>query len=66
MTTARVTVIDPISLSAEHQARAWLAELDREREVARGGRGVNRVLHSHRIASADPLHPRGLAPPRRS
>ncbi len=54
VTTTRVTVIDPISLSAEHQARAWLEDLDRERDVAAAAAVVNRVLHAHRIASADP------------
>jgi hypothetical protein len=54
VTTSRVTVIDPVSLSAEHQARAWLAELDREHEVLAAVGVVNRVVHSHRIASADP------------
>jgi hypothetical protein len=53
-TTCRVTVIDPVSLSAEHQARAWLAELDVEREVLAAVTVINRVVHSHRIASADP------------
>jgi hypothetical protein len=52
--TARVTVVDPISLSAESQAQAWLAALDREREVADAVALVNRVIHGHRIASADP------------
>jgi len=52
--TTRVTVIDPIALAAENQARAWLAELDRDREVGAAATIVNRVIHSHRIASADP------------
>jgi hypothetical protein len=52
--TARVTIIDPVSLSADHQARAWLAELDGEREVSAAAAVLNRVLHAHRIASADP------------
>jgi len=52
--TTRVTVIDPISLAAESQARAWLAELDRERESDAAVAVVNRVIHAHRIASADP------------
>ncbi len=52
--TTRVTVIDPVSLSAENQARAWLADLDRDREVRAAVAVVNRVIHSHRIASADP------------
>jgi hypothetical protein len=51
---ARVTIIDPVSLSAEQQARAWLAELDGEREVSAATAVLNRVLHAHRIASADP------------
>jgi hypothetical protein len=54
VTTTRVTVIDPVSLSAENQARAWLAELDRDREVRAAVAVVNRVIHSHRIATADP------------
>jgi hypothetical protein len=52
--TTRVTVVDPISLSAEQQARAWLDELDREREVLAASAVVNRVLHAHRLAAADP------------
>jgi hypothetical protein len=52
--TTRVTVIDPVPLSAEQQAQAWLAELDRERDVQAATRVVNRVLHFQRIASADP------------
>lgn len=54
VTTTRVTVIDPIPLSAEPQARAWLEELDREHDVQVALSFVNRVVHSHRIASADP------------
>ncbi|MCW3033758.1 MAG: hypothetical protein QOK19_2182 [Solirubrobacteraceae bacterium] len=52
--TTRVTVIDPVPLSAEGQARAWLEELDRERDVEAAVAIVNRVVHSHRIAAADP------------
>lgn len=52
--TTRVTVIDPISLSAEHQARAWLAELDSDRDVRTAVAVINGVLHLHRIAAADP------------
>ncbi len=54
VTTTRATVIDPISLSAENQARAWLEELDREREVLAATAVLNRVVHAHRVASADP------------
>jgi hypothetical protein len=54
VTRTRVTVIDPISLAAEQQARAWLEELDHEREVLAATAVVNRVVHMHRIAAADP------------
>ncbi len=54
VSTMRATVIDPLPLSADGQARAWLAELDREREVAAAAAVLNRVVHSHRIAAADP------------
>jgi hypothetical protein len=51
---ARATVVDPIPLSAESQARKWLEQLDPEHE-ARGAAGVlNRVLFAHRIAGAIP------------
>jgi hypothetical protein len=52
--TSRVTVIDPVPLSADHQAQAWLDELDRERDVQAATRVVNRVLHFQRVASANP------------
>jgi hypothetical protein len=50
----RATIVDPVSLSAERQARAWLADLDSEREVAAAFAVLNRVLHAQRIATADP------------
>src|SRR5207248_4064307 len=49
-----VTVIDPVPLSAEHQARAWLAELDRDRDVQATTAVINRVVHLHRLSAADP------------
>jgi hypothetical protein len=61
VSTTRVTVIDPISLSAEQQARAWLDDLDRDHDVPAAVATVNRVLHLHRIASADP-HVHELSP----
>jgi hypothetical protein len=54
VSTTRVTSIDPVSLAADSQARAWLEELDREREVRAVVAVINRVLHAHRIATADP------------
>lgn len=58
--TARATIVDPVPVSAERQAKAWLAELDGEREVAAAIGVLNRVLHFHRIAAADP-HMREVA-----
>ena len=52
--TARATIVDPVPLAAERQARAWLADLDAEREADAAVAVLNRVLHFHRIASADP------------
>jgi hypothetical protein len=52
--TARATIVDPVSLSVERQARAWLSELDPEREVGAAFAALNRVLHAQRVASADP------------
>ncbi len=52
--TTRATVVDPVPLSAESQAQAWLSGLDREREVDVAVRVLNRVVHTHRIAAADP------------
>jgi hypothetical protein len=54
VSTARVTVIDPVPLSAENQAQAWLAGLDAEREVTATVAIVNRVLYWQRVAAADP------------
>ncbi len=50
----RVTIVDPVSLSAERQASAWLEELDTEREVSAAFAALNRVLYAQRIAAADP------------
>jgi hypothetical protein len=58
---ARATVIDPVSLSSEAQARAWLRELDPEREADAATRVLNRVLYSQRIAAAAP-HLHEIAP----
>ncbi len=59
--TTRATMIDPVSVSAESQARAWLAQLDAEREAQAAAETLNRVLIAHRIAGADP-HVRELSP----
>jgi hypothetical protein len=51
---ARATIVDPVPLSAEGQARAWLEQLDPEREALSAAGVLNRVLFAHRIAGAAP------------
>jgi hypothetical protein len=51
---ARATVVDPVPLSADSQARAWLSQLDPEHEAYAAARVLNRVLWAHRIAGAIP------------
>jgi hypothetical protein len=55
VSTTRATIIDAVSVSAERQAEAWLEDLDVERAVRDSAAVLNRALHSHRIASADPF-----------
>jgi hypothetical protein len=50
----RATIIDPVALSVESQARAWLRELDPEHEAQAATEVLNRMLFAHRIASAAP------------
>jgi hypothetical protein len=50
----RATIIDPVALSVESQARAWLAELDPEHEARAAADVLNRMLFAHRIAAAAP------------
>lgn len=50
----RATVVDPVPLSAQAQAQAWLRDLDVEREMWRAAGVINEVLAAHRIAAADP------------
>lgn len=55
--SSRATIVDPVPLSAEVQARSWLSDLDAERDVLAYVGILNRVLHLHRLACADPhLH----------
>jgi hypothetical protein len=51
---ARATVVDPISLSSEGQAKAWLNQLDPEREAHAAAGVLNRVLFAQRICAAAP------------
>jgi hypothetical protein len=54
---ARASVVDPVSLSSEGQARAWLRDLDPEREAQGAANVLNRLLQAQRIAAASPhLH----------
>jgi hypothetical protein len=50
----RATIVDPVPLSVESQARAWLRELDPERETQTATDVLNRMLFAHRIAGAAP------------
>jgi hypothetical protein len=59
--STRATIIDPVSVSAERQAQAWLKDLDPEHETRAATAVLNRVLYAHRIATADP-HIHEVAP----
>jgi hypothetical protein len=50
----RATVVDPVPLSLDSQARAWLEQLDPEHEARTAARVLNRMLWAHRIAAALP------------
>ena len=49
---ARATVVDPVPLGSEQQAKAWLRELDPEREAHAAASVLNRVLYCQRLAAA--------------
>jgi hypothetical protein len=51
---ARATIVDPVPLSLDTQARTWLAQLDPEREALAAAGVLNRMLFAHRIAGAAP------------
>lgn len=57
----RATVVDPVPLSLDAQARKWLAQLDPEREARAAAAVLNRVLWAHRIAGAA-THVREVSP----
>ena len=62
--STRATIVDPVSVSAERQAQAWLRGLrgpDAERETRAATAVLNRVLYGYRIATADP-HTHEVAP----
>lgn len=49
----RATVVDPVPLSLDTQARKWLQQLDPEREAQAAATVLNRVLWAYRIAGAE-------------
>lgn len=51
VTTGRATIVHAAPLDAPD---GWLGSVDREAEARTGVVALNRVLHAHRIASADP------------
>ena len=51
---ARATIVDPVPLSAERQAQAWLDGLDTPRELSAAAAALNRALYLHRVSAADP------------
>jgi hypothetical protein len=51
---ARATIVDPVPLSVESQARSWLEQLDPEHEAHAAAGVLNRVLWAHRISGAVP------------
>ena len=57
--TTRVTVVRPRPFDSGDQAAGWLGELRGDRaaadqEVRASVRQVNRAIHAHRVAAADP------------
>lgn len=50
----RATIVDPVSVSAERQAQAWIEGLEPAREVATAFAALNRLLYCYRLAAADP------------
>lgn len=51
---ARATIVDPVPLSLDSQARKWLEQVDPEHEAGAAAGVLNRVLFAHRIAGAAP------------
>jgi hypothetical protein len=51
--TGRATIVDPEPLAVD-SAADWLHRVDADAEIARALSTLNRVVHAHRIAAADP------------
>lgn len=54
VTTTRVTLVGAEPFASDDAAAAWLREADGEAETEAAVAEINRVLHAHRIATADP------------
>jgi hypothetical protein len=54
VTTGRATLIAAQPFASAAQAEAWLEQVDGEAEAAAAIAALNRVLHAHRLATADP------------
>jgi len=52
--TARASVVRATPLSSSEEAAEWLAGLDLDEELAAAVAVLNRALHAHRVATADP------------
>jgi len=52
--TSRATLVDTVALDGYEAAAAWLAGADLEALAGAAVARLNRVLHAHRIAAADP------------
>ena len=54
VTTSRATLVDTVALDGYEAASAWLAGADLDALAEEALTRLNRVLHAHRIAAADP------------
>jgi hypothetical protein len=52
--TTRTTIVRAAPFSGDEEAAEWLAGLDLDEELAAGVAVLNRALHAHRVARADP------------
>jgi hypothetical protein len=55
--TARATIVRAAPFSSESDAAAWLSGADLEEETGAAILLLNRALHAHRVATADPYVP---------
>jgi hypothetical protein len=52
--TSRASIVRAVPFSSTEEAAGWLADVDLEAEVDGGIMALNRALHAHRVATADP------------